>query len=204
MSWQMEHLVAVGLAAGLAALLWLWFARAAHRTRRGLAAARERHHRALVAVQQQLGPGVCDLQPGGDDDPWAALEGEQHGVELRLGVGALLGRTTFIRYGTHLTVRPRGGVRCDKRVELRLGAPEQIPPALAALDLPRELALELTVLTALVVIEPGQIVLTARPGGDTTRRYSYAYELLVLPAALARLWQLGPRLGRHLQRPAGP
>jgi hypothetical protein len=132
------------------------------------------------------------------------VEAGGEGLTLLLGASADLRRTTFIRYATRLTVRPLEGTFAlpagQQRLELELPAPEQVPPGLEALQLPTPLGLELTRLAATLLLEPDCLVLTARPGGDPTHRYSYGYHLLLLPGALARLLVLGRELGQRLLR----
>ncbi len=190
----------------LAAGAWLvrTYRRGVARTRGELERARGRHLQALQQLAAQQ-PGLS-LQAAGPA-AFAALVGATPDLDLRLGVGAALGRTTFIRYATQLALRPRcGRFRPQPGGERVLLEVAQLGPAQAALEGLGMTAGELRsllLLTSRVEIAPGQILLEVRPASGA-QRYSYGLHLQLDPEALSRLLQVGCALGQRLLEPAPP
>ena len=188
-----ELLVALAILALLAAGGYGILVRATRRTRARLLAARRAHHEVLEGLADHW--SEMKLVPA-NGAGWAALEGETPGAILRLTAGAELKRTTFIRYCTQLHVEVRGRWLQPPGLHLDLANPGQAARLLEGL--PEELLQRSVDLLSALQIHEGKLVLMARPGGDISHNYSYGFHLLLLPGALADLWDLGAELGEHL------
>ena len=190
-------LVAAALLLGLGVVVWLGFRRATRRTRQELERARADHGQAMTAFAA-AGAGRREA-PG---EGWAAVEAEQGGLLLRISAGADLKRTTFIRYNTTLEVTAgEGGFMLPPgvdRLDLDYTRPGPDLQQLAAAGLPPELLGELARVTSALRLEPGRLMLTARPGTRSTHRYSYGLHLLLALEDTERLWTAGLRLAEHL------
>ena len=148
----------------------------------------------LGAYRRQHRASLAELVDGADirwrEDPegkeWAAVVTTADGVEISLGVDAVLRKTTFIEYLTRLTLVPPAGSAF---------AP---PPH----QLPGELVERMERLTAKLEQTPRRLEITVRPSEPVLEHYSYAVRAQLDPEILRELMEVGVELSRRLRTDA--